>query len=81
MYEITPPKAMNNNQSAKAKILRKKGFEIFYAGGGHYGSGWYAFHPKMIYQYCIDTNFDLALSDLDKLIKNSINNTNQLEIF
>jgi hypothetical protein len=55
---------MNNKEKANAKILREAGFYIFESR-----NVFWATHPKLISQYCVNTCADKAIQDL----KNEIN--------
>lgn len=59
---------MNNIEKANAKILKSKGFYVFwqYSHGERSGAYW-ATHPKLICQYCIITCASKAINDLERV--------------
>lgn len=57
-------RAMNNTEKANAKILKQRGFSVFWQYQGHASGNYWATHPKLICQYCIATSADSALRDL-----------------
>jgi hypothetical protein len=57
-------RAMNNKEKNAAKMLKEKGFDVFWFESGPNSFGYYALHPKLTFQYCINTCADIALNDL-----------------
>lgn len=60
-------KAMNNQERAAAKLLKEKGFEVFYQYQGANRGDYWAKHPKLPFQYHIATKSNQALQDLKNL--------------
>lgn len=61
-------RAMNNQEKEAAKMLKEKGFTVFWFQSGPHSSGYYAIHPKLIFQYCISTTSNMALEDISNEI-------------
>ena len=64
-----PKRAMNNQERANAKTLKEKGFYVFWFQTHDPHSqcnGYWATHPKLVFQYNINTAFSMALEDLSK---------------
>lgn len=61
-------RAMNNQEKAAAAILKAYKFDIFYSYTIGNVTGYYwAIHPKLICQYCINTASEKAINDLLKI--------------
>lgn len=59
-----PARAMNNPEKEAAKLLKERGFCVFWFDGGPNSSGYYAMHPKLIMQYHIGTCTADAIKDI-----------------
>jgi hypothetical protein len=68
-------RAMNNIEKANAKLLKDKGFNVFWFDGGPSSSGFYAYHVKLVSQYCLNTATNYALRDIEALAKATSPNT------
>lgn len=60
-------RAMNNTEKEAAKILKDKGFTVFWFDSYSTAAGYYATHAKLIFQYCILSKAKEALEHLERL--------------
>ena len=64
---------MNNKEKQASKILKEKGFSIFWEDRGDKDGDFWAMHPKLISQYHVGTSSKKALDDLQRINENCPN--------
>lgn len=60
---------MNNLEKEAAAVLKNAGFHVFWeeSNSPRDPGGYWATHPKLIYQYYLNTNWRVALDDLNSV--------------